>query len=567
MKGATWRIRIISVGIIAIALVFVAKLYLVQVVNGSQYREDAERQYVRPGQALFDRGSIYFSYRDGGVYSAATVKSGFQLIMNPKLIKDASSTYESLNLLYPLNREEFMAKAEKKNDPYEELAKRVDEVAGQKMSELKLPGIQVVREKWRYYPGNKLGAQTLGFVGFKGDQLVGRYGLESFYENTLKRESDKKFVNFFAEIFSNIEEKVINQGDLEGDVVTTIEPSVQQLLEKYVNQVQTQYQSEMTAGIVMDPKTGEIIAMTSSPSFDPNTYQNEKNIRVYSNPLVENVYEMGSIVKPLSMAAGLDTGAVKARTTVRDPGYITLDGKKIQDHDRIDHGIVDMQEVLNQSLNVGITFVMQQMGRDVFTSYMKAFGLAEQSGIDVPNEGRNLVKNLDTNRDIEHATAAYGQGIALTPITVIRALSALGNGGYLPTPHVVKKIDYRLGFSKETEIKEGRRVIKKETSEEISRMLTELVDRALKNGQMRMLHYSIAAKTGTAQIPEPGGGYYEDRTLHSFFGYFPSYNPRFIILLMTIHPKDAKFASETLTGPFFDIAKFLIHYYEIPPDR
>ena len=184
----------------------------------------------------------------------------------------------------------------------------------------------------------------------------------------------------------------------------------------------------------------------------------------------------------------------------------------------------------------------------------------------MPNEAHGLIDNLDSPREVEHATAAFGQGIAMTHIETIRALSSLGNGGFLPNPHLVKKITYKLGGEKTIVSNPSVRVLKKETSDEITSMLIKVVDTALLGGTVKMPNYSIAAKTGTAQLVE-NGKYAEDKFLHSFFGYFPAYEPRFIVFLFNMYPKGAQYASETLTHPFIDIAKFLINYYELPPDR
>jgi stage V sporulation protein D (sporulation-specific penicillin-binding protein) len=229
---------------------------------------------------------------------------------------------------------------------------------------------------------------------------------------------------------------------------------------------------------------------------------------------------------------------------------------------------VNMQEVLSQSLNTGVSFVVRKMGKSEFADYMTRFGLSEETGIDLPGENHGRLENLKTSRDIEYATASFGQGISTTPIATVRALSTLANGGKLIVPHVVKKINYTSGlYNNISYINEAKQVIKKETSEEISRMLTVVVDEALANGKVSLPNYSVAAKTGTAQIAKPGGGYYDDRWLHSFFGYFPSYQPRFLVFLYTIEPKGVGFASQTLTTPFMDIVKFLINYYNISPDR
>jgi cell division protein FtsI/penicillin-binding protein 2 len=210
--------------------------------------------------------------------------------------------------------------------------------------------------------------------------------------------------------------------------------------------------------------------------------------------------------------------------------------------------------------------VEKLLGNRRFTNYMYSFGVNEKTGIDLPNEGRNLVDNLESPRDIEHATASFGQGIALTPISTIRALSTIANGGILISPHIVKKIDYKIGISENVLIDTSRRVLKRETTEEVTRMLVYSVDNVLINGTLRIPNFSVAVKTGTAQIAK-NGKYAENEFLHSFIGYFPAYNPKFIIFLYTINPKGVRYGSETLSVPFMDTVKFLINYYEVPPDR
>ncbi len=208
------------------------------------------------------------------------------------------------------------------------------------------------------------------------------------------------------------------------------------------------------------------------------------------------------------------------------------------------------------------------MGNRVFADYMLSYGVADETGIDLPNESAGLVDNLNSPRDLEYATASFGQGIAMTPIAMIRALSVLASGGTLITPHIAKKIKYTSGLSKNVSFNDGERVLKQESAEEITRMLVNVVDDALLGGTVALPNYSIAAKTGTAQIARIGErGYYDDRFLHSFFGYFPAYDAEYLIFLYTLEPKEVRYASQTLTHPFIDTVKFLINYYEIPPDR
>lgn len=561
------RIRLLSICCIGFALLLGARLYMLQVMDGAAFRERADRQYSNPSQRVFDRGSIFFETYAGNRISAASLKSGYTLALNPKLVENVEGTYEALSAITPLDKEQFMESAAKKDDPYEEVAKRVPQEAADKIEALKLPGVRLFKERWRYYPNGDLASHVLGFMGYKGDEYSGRYGLESYYNDVLQRGSKNLYTNFFAEIFSNINKKLLYQSEGEGDIVSTIEPNVQLELEKNIKAVNKKYQSKETAGIIMDPKTGEIYAMASFPAYDPNFFQAEKDAGVYNNPLVQNVYEMGSIIKPITMAAGIDAGVVTPTSTYFDAGSLTLNNKTIYNYDKRGRGVTTMQEVLNQSLNTGVAHVVQLLGRKRFADYLFKAGFGEQTHIDLPAEATNLVDNLKAPRDIEYATASFGQGIALTPITTARALAAVGNGGYLVTPHVVKKIEYTSGMSKTPVFDTDRRVWSTTTSQTLSKMLTTVVDTALLGGTMKMEHYSIAAKTGTAQIAIPGKGYYEDRYLHSFFGYFPSYDPKFIVFMYTYDPRGEEYASHTLTEPFFDIAQFLINYYEVPPDR
>jgi cell division protein FtsI/penicillin-binding protein 2 len=564
----TTRIRLLSLFIFLFALLIIGKLYMLQIVNNEMYTNKADRQYSTTGTGVFSRGTIFFQNKDGSLVSAATLKSGFIIAINPQILKDPETVYEKLNALLPLDRDVFLAKASKKNDPYEEVAKHVDEDIGKQVGALSIPGLKVYKDKWRFYPGGNVAAHTIGFLGFKGNEYAGRYGLESQYESVLAR-TDTAYVNFFAQIFSNI--KQTTTGDSlkqEGDIVTTIEPTVQSFFQEVLASTTAKWDADYVGGIIINPTTGEIYAMDTYPTFDPNNTQAEKNIQVFSNRLVEDTYEMGSIIKPLTIAAGIDKGLITAHSTYDDTGSIMVNGKKISNFDGKARGVVDMQQVLSQSLNLGVAHVVRLLGNTQFTDYMYKFGLNEKTGIDLPNEGRNQVKNLEAPRDLEHVTASFGQGIALTPMSTVRALSAIANGGLLIHPHVVKKINYKIGLVDEPAIELGNRVIKKETADEVSRMMVYSVDHVLSNGAIKLENYSVAAKTGTAQIAKSGGGgYYDDRFLHSFVGFFPAYNPKFLIFFFAYNPKGAKYGSETLTMPFSDTVRFLINYYEVPPDR
>lgn len=565
------RIRILSIGILLVALMLVAKLYSVQIIHGGDFAERADRQYQKPSGHIFNRGSIYFTEKSGNTISAATVKTGFILAINPKLVQKTGidGVYASIKEFIPdLDYDDFYMRAGKQNDTYEEVRKKVDEKTGEAISEKKIAGVGLYKDKWRYYPGGQLASHVLGLIGYNAEnELAGRYGLERSYENTLLRDSDSVYVNFFAEMFSNIKKTVLEHEKLEGDIVTSIEPDTQQYIEQMLNKLEKTYNSERSGAIVMDPKTGEIMAMALAPTFDPNNLKDVKDPAVFSNSLVENVYEMGSVVKPLTMAVGIDTDKVHADTVYHDNGSVTLNNKTIYNFDKKGRGDITLQYAMSKSLNTGFVFIAQKVGNKTLGDYFLKFGMGEKTNIDLPNESAGLVKNLSTNIDIEFATASFGQGIAMSPIALLRAYSAIANEGTLVQPHIVRKVDYRLGYSTDISPKKGEQVIKPETAREVTDMMVYNVDHSLLDGKAKNDRYAVAAKTGTAQIATAGGVYDEYRFLHSFVGFLPAYNPRFLVFIYTVNPRGVNYASETLAQPFIDLSRFLINHYELPPDR
>lgn len=564
-----FRTRIIGLGVLAGACVLAFSLYSTSIAGYDNYSSKARVQYAKPTTSLFARGSIYFSGKDGGQSAAASVRSGYILFMNPKLLVDPKSAYEALSNYITLDKKMFFAKAQKSGDAYEELANKLDEKAALPIQGLGLKGIGVVQETWREYPGGSLAAHELGLIGQNAasTSVSGRYGLERYYDKILARDGAGSSANIFAQLFSGISSAFSEDRD-SGNLVITIEPTVESYLEKVLSQAQTAWNPDEIGGIIMDPYTGEIYAMAARPTFDANDLKSIKSASVLSNPLVEHVYEMGSIMKPLTMSAAFDSGAETINSTYDDLGCLTLNEKKICNYDGKARGVISMQEILSQSLNIGAATIALKTGADEFVRYFTSFGIGSKSGVDLPNEAMPLAANLKNPEDIDIATASYGQGIAVSPIGMARALSIVANGGYLVTPHLVKRIERIDGSVKNIDANKTGPVLRPETVDTVKRMLVTVVDTALAQGRLKKEHYTIAAKTGTAAIADHvNGGYYSDRWLHSFFGFFPAYNPKFIVFLYQVYPKGAKYASETLVKPFDDLATFLLNYYNIPPDR
>lgn len=566
------------------------------------YRDLADRQYVKKSNVPEDRGAIYFTLKDGTAIPAATMKTYYTLYINPKslatqvkagkyrdvqgsVVTDVAVALRDLDERLKgvletqatttvngqqLSQVNEMYEIEGRiGSTYAELYKNLDDVQTEQVRKLNFNFLGLVKDKKRYYPGGDLASHVVGLLGYKGDELAGRYGLEKYYQDNLVRK-ESAYTNFFADIFSGAKKLVSEDEKFEGDIYTTIEPVVQKELQRVTAGIHNEQNSELTGAIVMDPYTGEILAMSQVPNFNPEQTKKVTDISIYNNDMVQSSHEMGSIIKPLTMAVGIDTGKVNSKSIYHDAGFIKVRDRTMYNFDKKGRGDVDLQTALSQSLNTGFVYIARLVGNDALSDYFYKFGLGEKTMIDLPDESAPLTSNLKKG-DVEHATASFGQGIAMTPLGTIRALSVIANGGYLVKPHVVKKIKYSIGTEKSVDVlkfEKKNQILKDTTVDEVRAMMVYNVDNSLLNGKGKNPRYSIGAKTGTAQIAAPnGGGYYTDRDIHTFIGFFPAYKPKAIVFMYTIWPKNAQYASESLAKRFLDLSSFLIQYYEIPPDR
>ncbi|MDD5291368.1 MAG: penicillin-binding protein 2, partial [Patescibacteria group bacterium] len=326
--------------------------------------------------------------------------------------------------------------------------------------------------------------------------------------------------------------------------------------------------------IVMDPKTGAVIAMCSYPDFDPNNYDQVKDINIFNNPAIFAQYEPGSVFKPITMAAALDQGKVTPETTYKDEGQVMITGwpKPIKNSDFDSfggHGEVNMTSVLENSLNTGAIFAMQQTGADVFANYVKNFGFGENTGIELSGEASGDIRNLTVAKikPIDAAVASFGQGISVTPIQLVGAYAAIANGGILMKPYIVKEIDHPDGTKDITEPKEIRRVISEKAATLLGGMLVNVVEEG-HGKKAGVKGYYVAGKTGTAQVPKKDGlGYQSGVNIGSFAGFAPADDPQFAMLVRIDHPRDVSWAESSAAPLFGEIAEFLLQYYQVPKTR
>jgi len=568
------RLLIVYVFIIMCLGVFTYKLVDLQIVNHEVYARVAEGQYVGVVHDLFDRGGIFFTGKSGERIPAALVRYGYKVYAHPNKVENPQEAYDQLSELIDLDKDTFFEQLADTRDTYEELAYHIDLDTADAVRDLGLSGVGITGDQWREYPGGSLAAHAIGFVAYDGDILNGRYGLEKYYEGLLAHGQEKIYVNTFAQIFSDLHANVSASQKDEADILTTLEPQVQDYLDERISEVKDTWKADHAGAIIMNPSSGAIYAMSGSENFDLNDFGSVNNVSSFSNPLVQDVYEMGSIVKPLVMAMALEEDIVNPQTDYDDQGSVDVGDYTIYNFDKQARGVVSMTEVLQKSLNTGMVYIGELLGKERMRDYFTQLGITERTGIDLPYEVNNLTQNLLNGGPVEFANMSFGQGIALTPMSMVRSFAVLANDGVLAEPHLVWALDYNHGgitkrnSDNSEEEREERRVFSSQTTEEVTRMLTGIVDESFKDEFPQLETYSIAAKTGTAQIANELGGYYDDKYMHALAGYFPAYDPEYLVFYYLVNPKeDAQYSSETLANPFMETIDFLRQYYTVPPDR
>ncbi len=408
----------------------------------------------------------------------------------------------------------------------------------------------------RFYPEGVLASTLVGFLGFQDKNRAGQYGLEEYYELWLSGRVGLK----------NILSRVgLSNGSTQGSsLILTLDKNIQFFSEKKLEDLVGKWGASGGNVIVQDPQSGAILAMASLPSFDPNRYSDFPYAN-FVNSNVQETFEPGSSFKTITMAAALDSGSVEPDTSYFDSGEVKMAGYSIRNYDLKSHGYQTMTNVLEKSINTGAIFAMGKTGQDKFLEYLERFQFGRKTDIDLASEAAGDIKNLYTRRPINFATASFGQGLAVTPLQLINAYSAVANGGKLMRPYVVEKIIKPDGQAVEVRPEVVAEPITPETSKTLTAMLISVIE----NGSIKkaaLSGYKIAGKTGTAQEPNPEGGYSEF-LIHSLVGFGPVENPRFTILVKLDHPKGVETAAVSLADTFGDIARFLVNYYGIAPSE
>ncbi len=546
----------------------VVRLFYWQIVKAEYLQSRAENQYFTDTKIEATRGNIFFS--DNSILASSN--PSFTLYGLPKVIKLDQKVNNSYLLAKVLSSSledtDTLAKDiinKFSQDLYwVKLADNVSVEQKKQIEQLNIPGIGFEQGMTRFYPEGSSSAHVLGFLGQDEKGLKkGFFGLEGFYDRELKgiwgtarHEKDALGIpiligNFFT-----------NEAKKGKDLRLSIDRVVQFIAEEKLKTGIVKYGAKAGSVVIMDPKTGDVVALASYPNYDPSKYFAFPR-EFYRNTVVADQYEPGSTLKVLVMAAALNEDLVKPDTKCDIcSGPISLGGFTIRTWNNKYYPDTTLKEVIVHSDNTGMVFVGKKLGLDKLYSYLENFGFGEASGIDLQDESSPDIRSKQVWKEIDLATASFGQGIAVTPIQMIRAVAVIANGGNLMEPHIVKEIKDDKG-SFEIKPKIVRRVIKDSTAQELKEMMVAAVD----EGEAKFFKipgFKIAGKTGTAQIPV-AGHYDADKTIASFVGFAPADDPKFVMLVRYDEPSASIFGAETAAPTFFEIAKQLLIYYNIAP--
>lgn len=560
-----FRLATLLLIVLVIAGLIIVRLYFLQVFSNEYYEELAGNQHYIFKNLVPKRGEIFLKDKEG-FYPVAVNKEVKMAYAVPKEIEDVRDASRKVSEILEIDERELEERFSKPDDMYEPLKHRLSEEEMQKIKDLKLEGIHLADESFRYYPAGELASQILGFVGWKNKELGGRYGIENYFNEELEGKKGELFQNkdnsggWITTGAKNI--TPAKNGDT---LVLTIDHIIQYETEKIIKSAVEKFEGERGTIIVMEPETGKIKAMASYPNFDPNDYKNQ-DMKNFRNLAVSDAYECGSVFKPILMAAALDDKKVNPSTTYTDTGRVTEAGYVMQNSDLKSYGLQTMTEVLEKSLNTGVIYAQKLLGNKNFFEYIKRFGFGEITNIDLPGESGGNISNLkNLNRDINFFTASFGQGITVTPIQLVSAYNAMANGGMLMKPQIIEEIIHSNGEREKIEPVEIRKVISQEASNQISEMLFSVVEEG-HGKRAGVPGYRVAGKTGTAQVASSSEkGYEEGKNIGSFAGYAPVDNPKFTVLVRIDDPKAVEWAESSAAPAFGELMKFLLEYENIKP--
>ena len=556
-----YRLHLLSLLVPFVAFLIVVRLFYWQIIRGGDLRDQANRQHQDVIVLASERGSIYDQH---GELLAGTQNLYHLFVYKPQLTKDK---FELVNVLAPIlatessainQTRDFLAARIGLDSNWVSLKHYLSPSQKQSIEVLNIKGLGFEDEFTRFYPEASLSSQVLGFVGSDlAGEPQGYFGLEGYFDRQLRGREGKVTTEKDARGAPILIGRYNLSKNISGrSLITTINKKTQYLVESLLRDGLDRYQAKAGNVIVMESSTGKILAMAAFPNYDPGHFSDFDNSS-YRNPNVANLFEPGSIFKVLIMAAALNEKVLTPETICDDTcnGQISIGQYTIKTWNEKYYPGTNMTDVIVHSDNTGMVFVGRKLGKERFAHYLSQYGFGKLTGIQLQDEAPGSEKIESDLKDIDLATNSFGQGIAVTPIQMITAVNAIANQGLLVKPTIIEKI---ISGGKEIESKPEPplKVLEPEAANQMRDIMIAAVDR----GEAKFAKpkgVQIAGKTGTAQIPIQGH-YDPTKTIASFIGFFPAYDPQFTVFVSLTEPQTSQWGSETAAPLWFSIASQLL---------
>lgn len=544
-KNIHSRMKIVLVVIIFLFVLIIGKVFYIQVIDYDKLNDLASNLWSRNLPVKADRGLIYD--RDGGVLADNITTTSLVLI--PNQIKDKKETTSKLAEILGVSYDEMYKHVNKRTsiERVHPEGRRLSYEVADKIRKLKLDGVYLVKESQRYYPFDTYMSHTLGYVGIDNQGLS---GLELMYDKYLTGKDGA--IKYFSDAKGNkLKLSEVYEKPQDGmNLTLTINKDIQASIERELDNAVTKYNPDRVIALAMDPNSGEVLGMSARPNFSPNNYKKYTTEEINRNLPIWATYEPGSTFKIITLAAALEEGKVDLeKDTYNDSGSIKVENATLHCWKHGGHGHETFLEVVENSCNPGFVILGQKLGKVKLFEYIKKFGFGSKTGIDLNGESTGILFPMDKVGPVELATTAFGQGVSVTPIQQVTAVSAAINGGILYKPYIVKSINEPETNTviKQTKKTVVRKVISEKTSEKVRHALESVVS----NGTGRTAYidgYRVGGKTGTAQKVE-NGRYLVNNYILSFIGFLPADDPQVVVYFAIDNPKGVQQFGGVIAGP------------------
>ncbi|MFC1646842.1 peptidoglycan D,D-transpeptidase FtsI family protein [Patescibacteria group bacterium] len=555
-----WRSFVVFLFIIFLYLITIVRLFYIQILSDDQWKKEAEKQHYIRLSLPAQRGEIL----DINKNTIVNNQPAYLVYAQPQNIANLDSFVSQVEKILPFENNGLVEALHESERVWVPLSHKTKASKIDELKNLELKGLGFENDPTRFYPESSMAAHLLGFVGMDiNGQDKGYFGIEGYYDRELKGKDgsllQEKDVHGNPIVIGQAKRVAAQDGR---SLTLWVDRSIQKIAEEKLAQAIKKYGASEGSVLIYDPKTGGVIAMATHPYYDPQKY-NIYSSDIYKNPIVSSSYEPGSTFKVLVMSAAIEEKLVKPQTLMDESGPVKIGQYYIKTWNDTYHGSMSMTDVLLHSSNVGMVYVARKLGIEKMINYIDMFGFGNVTNIDLEEESTPEIRAKDNWKEIDLATASFGQGIAVTPIQMVRAVGAIANDGRLMKPMVVKEIVDNNGKVHAIKPKKITQVISPSTA----RIMTEMMITAVEKGEAKWAKpkgYRIAGKTGTAQIPV-SGHYDNEKTIASFIGFAPADDPKFVMLVALREPTSSPWGSETAAPLFFSIAEDLFSYYGIPP--